>query len=268
MIPRRDRIVAAVECGLIVIAMACAGARGADPAAGDRPPKMDVEGQPLAANVRRLLDAYAALGAAWPEAEAAVWLAAADARDASRLQDLLDPHVLLVVAVNPETRVKVRRGPAAARLQQGGFVPVLVKILNESTSTQRIRMTSPQAGPPYAGVEPLSLERQQQTDLLGTGTAAAAALRDRFLGVEWHGQPPMTDRLSGLAVEYGIAVISSAEAGRREATIGFDLGQGNQDVGFRGEVPVLFEVRPAVPGKVNVTDFDGTPTTGRFLITE
>lgn len=265
-IPSRDRLVAAVCCGLAGAAACAMAVRAAEPAAGDRPPQVAVDGQPLAANVRRLLDAYASLGAAWPEEEAAAWLAAADARDASRIQDLLDPHVLLVVAVNPETRVKVRRGPAAARLQQGAFVPVLVKILNESTATQRIRVTSPQAGPPYAGVEPLSLERQRQTGLLDTGTAAGAVLRDRFLGVEWHGQPPMTDRLSGLAVEYGIALVSSAEAGRREATIGFDLGQGTQDLGFRGEAPVLFDVQPAVPVTVAVRDHDGRPTVARLEI--
>ena len=31
---------------------------------------------------------------------------------------------------------------------------------------------------------------------------------------------------------------------------------------------MLFEVRPAVPVKVSVTDFDGKPTTGRFTFTD
>ena len=34
-------------------------------------------------------------------------------------------------------------------------------------------------------------------------------------------------------------------AGKREATVGFDIGQGTQDLGFRAEVPILFTVRPA-----------------------
>ena len=54
----------------------------------------------------------------------------------------------------------------------------------------------------------------------------------------------MTANLSGLKVEYAIALIYSSEAGKREATLGFDVGQGTQDLGFRGEVPVLFDVRP------------------------
>ena len=91
---------------------------------------------------------------------------------------------------------------------------------------------------------------------------------DRFLGVEMFTAPPMTENLSGLKAEYAIALIYSSQSGKREATIGFDLGQGNQDLGFRGEVPVLFDVRPAVPVRVKVLDHDGTPTVGRFLITD
>ena len=47
-----------------------------------------------------------------------------------------------------------------------------------------------------------------------------------------------------------IALIYSSEAGRREATLTFDVGQGTQDLGFRAEVPVLFTVRPAVAVKL------------------
>jgi hypothetical protein len=57
---------------------------------------------------------------------------------------------------------------------------------------------------------------------------------------------PMTPGLSGLSAEYAIAIIYSSESGRREAAIGFEIGQGTQDLGFRGEIPVLFDIRPAV----------------------
>ena len=75
---------------------------------------------------------------------------------------------------------------------------------------------------------------------------------------------PMTTNLSGLEVEYAIALVYSSDAGKREATIGFDIGQGTQDLGFRAEVPVLFDVRPAVPLKLSIRDHDGKPTVGRF----
>ncbi|MFO0870914.1 MAG: CehA/McbA family metallohydrolase [Pirellulales bacterium] len=251
--------------GMVVFVVWLGGGRAslaAEPS-GDPPEKLAVEGQPLAANVQRLLEAWRYLGVPPAEALREPLQAAIDARDATRIQDVLDEHVLLTVAINPETRVKVRRGPARAELQQGGFTPVLVKILNESTSTQRIRMTSPQGGAAYGGASRFSLERQQQVELFAAEPAARA---DRFLAVEWFGQPPLTARLSGLEVEYGLGLIFSSEAGSREATIGFDLGQGTQDLGFRGEVPVLFRIRPAVPVVVEVRDHDGSATVARLEI--
>jgi len=35
------------------------------------------------------------------------------------------------------------------------------------------------------------------------------------------------------------------EAGKREATLQFNVGQGTQDLGFRAEVPVLFTITEA-----------------------
>ena len=184
------------------------------------------------------------------------------AGDAKSLQRLLDPQVLVVVALNPESRVGVRRGPARAVLQQAGYTPVLVKVRNDSTVTKPLRVSSPQAGPVYGGVARLSLTRQDQVGLMAEGKAAGKA--DRFLQVEMFASPPMTAELSGLKVEYALALLYSSEAGKREATLGFDVGQGTQDLGFRGEVPVLFDVRPAIPVKLSIRDHDGTPTTGRF----
>lgn len=236
------------------------GAHADSPA--DAPPVIEVEGQPLAANVKRLLQAFEYLGTPMPEALDEQLTPAMRERNATRIQQLLDPRVLFVVSINPETRVKVRRGPAEAVLQQAGFTPVLIKVINESTSTQRVRMTSPQAGAVYAGASRFSLQRQQQTELNDNENATNDA--ERFLHVEWFGQPPMTDRLSGLAVEYAIGLIYSQESGKREATVGFDLGQGTQDLGFRGETPVLFDVRPARPVRLDIRDADGQPTVARL----
>jgi hypothetical protein len=222
-----------------------------------------VEGQPLAANVLRVVQALESLGAPLPRDVSEQLAAAAKGREAGRLQQLLDPQVLFVVSINPESRVKVARGPARASLQQAGFTPVLVKILNNSTVTKRLRITSPQSGPVYAGVAELSMKRQQQEELRRNENTAGAT--DRFLHVEMFGSPPLTDTLSGLEVEYAVTLIYSSEAGKREATIGFDVAQGNQDIGFRGEVPVLFEVRPARPVRLVVRDADGEPTVARLL---
>ena len=111
----------------------------------------DVEGQPLAANAERLKQALDFLGSP-PRKEFATTLdAAIQAQDAAKVQSALDPHVLLQVTINPESRVKVGRGPAAAVLQQAGFTPVLVKVVNDSPVKAALRVTSPQAGPVYGG---------------------------------------------------------------------------------------------------------------------
>jgi hypothetical protein len=227
-------------------------------------PVISVEGQPLAANVRRVVQGMELVGRGLAEGEAAKIEAAAKERDAAKLQSLVDPQVLLVVAINPESRVKVLRGPAKAELQQGGYTPVLVKVINEATITKRLAIVSPQAGPVYAGIADLSLKRQQQTELGENPNTAGS--KDRFLAVEMLNAPPLTDKLSGLGVEYAIALIYSHEAGKREATIGFDVEQGNQDLGFRGVVPVLFDVRPAVRVNLKVTDHDGRPSVARLLV--
>ena len=221
-----------------------------------------VDGQPLAANIRRVVDALDYLGAPLSADLQRALAAAAAARDAAALQSLLDPGVLLAVHINPEARVKVARGGAGAVLQQGGYTPVLVKIVNESRGTQRLRIRSPQAGPVYAGMSRLAGERMQQPQLRENENIERR--QDRFLDVEMFAAPPLTANLSGLEVEYAIALIYSSEAGRREATVGFDVGQGTEDLGFRAEVPILFDVKPALAVRLSVQDHDGTPTTARF----
>jgi hypothetical protein len=210
---------------------------------------VEVEGQPLAANVDRLLQGLDFLGSPLPAETTTKIKAAIKARDGTKLQELLDPQVLVQVTINPESRVKAARGPAAVSLQQGGFVPVLIKVVNDSTVKKGLQISSPQAGPVYSRD--------------GFGNIKGAT--DRFLQVEMFTSPPMTANLSGLKVEYAVALIFSSEPGKREATLVFDVGQGSQDLGFRAEVPILFDVKPAIPVKLSITDFDGKPTTGRFI---
>ena len=139
---------------------------------------------------------------------------------------------------------------------------MIVKVVNESGGTPRLRIGSPQAGPVYAGMARLSAERMQQQHLRENENVERRT--DRFLDLELFTAAPMTPNLSGLELEYAIALIYSSESGRREATITFDVGQGTQDLGFRAEAPVLFTVKPAVAVRLSVLDHDGHPTTGRF----
>jgi hypothetical protein len=225
-------------------------------------PVGEVEGQPLGANVGRLIQALDFLGAPLPEAEVKKIKAAIVARDATAIQTLVDPYVIVAVSLNPEVRVKVQRGPAKAVLRQGGFTPFVVKVLNDSTVAEPLRIASPQAGAVYAGVALGTLKRQAQTELKENENVKDE--KGRFLSVEMFVKPPMARNLSGLEVEYALALIYSHEAGKREATLQFDVGQGTQDLGFRAETPVLFNVLPAKAVKLDVRDADGRPTTARL----
>ena len=237
---------------------------GLPAARGAPPPIVEVAGQPLAAQVKRLTQALELVGRPLSGELQKRLQPALEAEDSGQIQSLLDAEVLLVAAINPEARVKVSRGPAPARLQQAGFTPILIKIINESSATPRLRLTSPQAGPAYAGTAKFSLHRQQQVELADDGPPPEATRR--FLALDLFTSPPLSPELSGLEVEYVIGLIFSSEAGKREATLGVDLGQGNQDLGFRGETAVLFDIAPAIPVQVKVRDHDGTPTVGRLLI--
>src|SRR5438477_10682363 len=72
------------------------------------------EGQPLGQNVSRLIQALDFLGAPLGKETASSLQGAIEARDAAKMQQVLDPHVLAVIRISPEARVKAARGPAPA----------------------------------------------------------------------------------------------------------------------------------------------------------
>ncbi|MBC7819268.1 MAG: CehA/McbA family metallohydrolase, partial [Planctomycetaceae bacterium] len=88
----------------------------------------------------------------------------------------------------------------------------------------------------------------------------------RFLDIAMFDKQPLKPQLSGLALEYRIIQLYSREIGRREAKLGFNVGQGTQDLGFRNTVPILFNAAPAVEVVLGVKDFDGEPTSAAFVI--
>ncbi len=223
---------------------------------------IDVEGQPLGANIMRVVQALEYLGTPWSKDLTESLKQAARDRDAKRLQELMDPNVLAIVEINPELRVKAMRGEAKAPLQQHGFTPAIIKVHNLGIVSRALNIDSPQAGAVYAGASLGILKRQAQTQLNTRENTANDP--DRFLDVSVFRSSPMTPRLSGLEVEYVIALISSSEAGKREALLEFDIGQGTQDLGFRSELPVLFDVVPAIAVPLRVRDVDGSPTVARL----
>ena len=231
------------------------------PSLGAAPPT-HVEGQPLGANVERVIAALEYLGAPLRASLATELRQAAQARHAARLQTLLDPHVLAVLHIAEARSVSVDRGGGDPRLQQAGYTPVLIKIVNEAGVTSALRIGSPQSGPVYAGMSSGTADRMQQQFLRENENTGRRT--DRFLALEMYGAQPMAPRLSGLGVEYAIALIYSSGAGRREATLTFDVDRGENAPASRGELAMAFEITPALAVTLRVRDHDGTPTTGRF----
>ncbi len=87
--------------------------------------------QPLAQQVRQMETALLYLGQPFSADELArIDEAIADAQESEavkRLQSVLDPHVLALVQINPESRVKVEQGPAKPELVESGTRLFLVK---------------------------------------------------------------------------------------------------------------------------------------------
>jgi len=132
------------------------------------------------------------------------------------VQKILDAFCLVGVNINPESRVKVARGPATAELRLKQEALLLVKVHNDAGVTHALAVSGTQI-------------RTKGEPEEGRWLSAAVVA-------------PV--RLSGLKLEYALLKLRPHEAGKREASLGFDVGQGTQDLGFRAEVPILFTVVP------------------------
>ena len=219
-----------------------------------------VEPQPLKAASRRVIQALEFLGEPLTAGQSKAFEAALNETDPDRaavkIQDVLDQRTLLGVNINPESRVKVARGPAKANLTEQGWSVFLVKVHNEAGVTAKLAASSPNAAPLYKRSSGSPAPKKDITE---------ADTPDRFLDIEMFDKQPLVARLSGLALEYRVMQIYSRDRGRREATISLNVGQGTQDLGFRNEVPVFFDCQPAVKVTLDVIDHDGKPTTGQFV---
>ena len=210
----------------------------------------DVEWQPFAAQVKRVMDAVQYLGSPFSsEDEDALDQALQEADHAKgleKVQHILDAHCLLGVNINPEMRVKVAQGSVRPELDEQGWRQFLVKVHNEAGTTAPLRATSPNAQ---------KIHGSPEKDVL-----------NRWLELKMYNDQPLKEPLSGLALEYRLIQLYSRDAGKREAKIAFNVGQGTQDLGFRNEVDILFDCRPGNELTLRVLDEDGQPTTASFLI--
>ncbi len=233
-----------------------------------------VGAQPLLAQARRVTEAMEHLGAPLGAQTMESLQKAAREEDEARVvegvQAALDPYCLLVVNINPESRVKVARGAAEPLLVERGWRTFLVKVRNEAGVTAELRAVSPNAASVFdswAGKGPSDRAYKPPYDPEAhPGPGAQAAVRDRWLDLALFDRQPLSARLSGLGLEYRIISLYSRDSGPREAKISFDVGQGTQDLGFRNEVDILFTCAPSADVTLRVLDENGAPTTGTFVI--
>jgi len=224
-----------------------------------------VASQPLLAQALRLKEALSFLGSALTKEDEdqlnMLQHEPPSAEQVKRIQQILDPYCLATVEINPETRVKVVRGPAKARLLQYGWVSYLVKVNNEAGITAQLQVESPNAVAPLhaPSYEPRVPEDKKLT---------AGQVANRFLEIQMYRNRPMLPNLSGLKLEYAIVQVYSKDSGQREAEIGFNVGEGTQDIGFRNTVNILFASTPSVKVTIHIKDENGLPSMASLLISD
>ena len=242
------------------------GALAIQPAApAQQPTVTGIDRQPFVAATERLIEAMKYSGTPLDDVTVTSLRAASklrkDSEAVERIQTILDPLCLAVVNINDESRVKVAAGRVNKELMQGGWRTFLVKVHNQAGVTPKLIVNSPNAAPVYQKGK--GARQQPMTD---QKLVTPDQVSNRWMDVALVDREPMQKRLSGLLVEYRPIVIYSRDAGKREASFGFNIGQGTQDIGFRNAVPILFDCKRAVEVKLNIGDVDGKPTTAAFVI--
>ena len=224
-----------------------------------------VERQPLAAHIQRVVEAMDYLGSPLRPADKQALAKALDEADTGKavaaMQVVLDKYCLLGVNINPESRVKVVPGAASAELVEQGWRTFLVKVHNEAGVTAPLKAESPNALPVYSrGQGNFSL------DPIPKHTITQSEVLNRWLDLSMYDRQPLNPQLSGLELEYRILQLYSRDRGKREAKIGFNVGQGTQDIGFRNDADILFTCLPSTELTMRILDENGRPTIASFLI--
>jgi len=226
----------------------------------------NVEWQPLAAQVNRLIEATDYLGSPFSTYDKHAIETALKESSAKKLQEILDRHCLFLVSINPEMRVKVAAGPAKPELVEQGWRQFLVKVINDSGTTAALQAVSPNAVSVYTLDGGGQRGNPSDQAYRKRGLASRTNAEQLWLDLRMYDQQPLSETLGGLPLEYRIIQLYSRDAGQREAKFSFSVGQGAQDIGFRNEVDTLFTCLPAHAITFHVRDENNQPTIAAFLI--
>jgi hypothetical protein len=223
--------------------------------------------QPLAAQVQRLLLALESIGEPLPPGESAnlkkILTAGSNPETVDRIEAILRPHVLLDVEINPESRVSATRGAAKPQLLEHGWRSFLVRVHNQAKDTSVLQIRSPQALPMG---RPSGNATESVHDFT-IGAVDAVQAESRWIALNTWDKPPLQPSLSGLEIEYRILQIYSRDHGPREASLDAVTGVGEQDLGFRSSVAILFDCLAAHSITLDIRDA-GQHVTAALLITD
>ncbi len=231
----------------------------------------DVPFQPFAAHIERLLATLDSLGTPLLSGDKSRLRKALEAQGSRAEQSAVDEivrvlstHVLMEVELNPEMRVAVRKGGATPELYQGGWRTFLIKVLNRAAVTPVLKIKSPQGAP---------VGRRSSLAVTGVhdftnGAVDEVEARSRWISIATFDAPPMTPSLSGLELEYRVLQLYSRDSGAREATLQADAGYGEQDLGYRSSLPILFHCVPSQAVVLEIRDENRRASIASLLVVD
>src|SRR4051794_18905800 len=200
-----------------VIALAALYVLLPDARAADLPRVRDVERQPLAAQVDRLVEAMDLLGSPLSAGLQKFIAAAKDKADAAAVQEIqsaLDGQCLAGVRITGPDKVEILPGQARPQVAEQGWRVFLVKVYNPTgVKGVELRADSPNALPLFT---PSSNKPDPTVTPLGE-------VGKRFLELSMYNGQPLVKDLSGLELEYRLLQVYCRDAGRKEAQLGFSL---------------------------------------------
>lgn len=256
--------------GALALASAPAAWAHSAPAGDALPMLSDADAQPQLELARRVFTVLERLGEPLPADELAAvekQAAAGSLRQAAQAAlRLLQPRVLVQLSISPESRVGARRVMPLAPLVQRGWRLFLLRIDNPAAVPGRVGVSSPQALPVH-GVEPPGAVAGG-----GLGVEQIATTRgdmaERWLDIELHDAAPLPAALEPVPVDYKLIGLYARDAGRRSASLAFDIGPGTGDLAQRDRTTLHFSIQPARSVMLEVRDTDGQPVTCSWLVTD
>ena len=225
--------------------------------ADNLPVVSDVEFQPLSAQAKRIADALELLGQPLSRAEKTA------PRQGRRFHRWCRCDPGNPGNPRPSLPGRDRNQRREPRQIDAGPCPASPR----SKRMVRLPREGPQPGRCHRRVG-RQMPQRRPTYLQSTGRAEPktsirpSEIVQRWADLALYKDPPLKKSLSGLSLEYRIIQVYSRDAGKREARISFNVGQGTQDLGFRSDVDILFNCEPAVAVMVDVRDEDGRPDDG------